>query len=65
MLSPVHAAASKALGVVYASRGDYERARTRLLERLWTATFAEACLYYGRSLDLLDHFVSATLYAAR
>lgn len=59
-LKPDHAAAWKALGVVSAAQGDYERAekpfRTacELQPRL-----PDACLYYGRALYLLNRFQPA------
>jgi tetratricopeptide (TPR) repeat protein len=59
-IQPTNAAAWKALGVVYASRGDYERAEPAFrnaCER--QPSLADACLYYGRSLYLLDRFVTA------
>jgi tetratricopeptide (TPR) repeat protein len=59
-IQPANAAAWKALGVVYASRGDYERAEPAFrnaCER--QPTLADACLYHGRSLYLLDRFTPA------
>lgn len=59
-LQPGNAAAWKALGVVFASLGDYERAETpfrNACER--QASLPDACLYYGRTLYLLDRFEPA------
>src|SRR5215471_3480843 len=57
---PAHAAAWKALGVVFASKGDFESAETpfrNACER--QPTLPEACLYYGRTLYLLNRFQPA------
>jgi len=59
-LQPGNAPAWKALGVVYASRGDYESAEPAFrnaCER--QPKLEEACLYHGRSLYLLDRFAEA------
>ncbi len=59
-LRPDYAAAWKALGVVYASRGDFERAVTQFrnaCER--QPALPDACLYYGRTLYLLNRFQPA------
>jgi tetratricopeptide (TPR) repeat protein len=59
-LQPSDATAWKALGVVLASRGDYARAESAFgnaCER--QPALQDACLYYGRSLYLLDNFVPA------
>lgn len=59
-LQPGNAPAWKALGVVYASRGDYEKAEPAFrnaCER--QPKLEEACLYHGRSLYLLDRFAEA------
>ena len=59
-LQPGNAAAWKALGVVYAARGDYENAEPAFrnaCER--QPKLEEACLYHGRSLYLLDRFPEA------
>jgi superkiller protein 3 len=59
-LQPEYAPAWKALGVVYASRGDYERAETpfrNACER--KPSLSDACLYYGRTLYLLNRFQAA------
>jgi protein O-GlcNAc transferase len=59
-LRPGDAATWKALGVVHASRSDYQRAeepfhRACLLNPL----LPDACLYFGRALYLLDRFEPA------
>ena len=59
-IQPANAPAWKALGVVYASRGDYENAEApfrNACER--QPALEEACLYYGRALYLLDRFPPA------
>jgi len=59
-LQPTNAPAWKALGVVFASTGDYQRAETpfrNACER--QPTLQDACLYYGRTLYLLDRFQPA------
>jgi Flp pilus assembly protein TadD len=65
-LRPDYAPAWKALGVVYASRGDFESAERpfrNACER--QPSLADACLYYGRTLYLLDRFQPATLVLRR
>jgi tetratricopeptide (TPR) repeat protein len=59
-LRPGYAPAWKALGVVYASRGDFENAETpfrNACER--QPSLPDACLYYGRTLYLLNRFQPA------
>ena len=59
-LRPAYAPAWKALGVVYASRGEFERAETpfrNACER--QPSLPDACLYYGRTLYLLNRFQPA------
>ncbi len=59
-LRPESAPAWKALGVVYASRGDFDRAETpfrNACER--QPSLSDACLYYGRTLYLLNRFQAA------
>ncbi len=59
-LRPEYAAAWKALGVVFASRGDFDRAETpfrNACER--QPSLPDACLYYGRTLYLLNRFQPA------
>jgi protein O-GlcNAc transferase len=59
-LRPGYAPAWKALGVVYASRGEFERAETpfrNACER--QPALPDACLYYGRTLYLLNRFQPA------
>jgi tetratricopeptide (TPR) repeat protein len=59
-LRPEYAPAWKALGVVYASRGDFDRAETpfhNACER--QPSLSDACLYYGRTLYLLNRFQAA------
>jgi tetratricopeptide (TPR) repeat protein len=59
-IQPANGAAWKALGVVYASRGDYETAEApfrNACER--QPALEDACLYYGRALYLLDRFLPA------
>src|SRR5205823_382553 len=58
-IQPAHAAAWKALGVVYASRGDYESAEAPFRNACERQALEDACLYYGRALYLLDRFPSA------
>jgi tetratricopeptide (TPR) repeat protein len=56
-LKPEHAAAWKALGVVYAAQGDYEKAEKPFLNACQRQpALADACLYYGRTLYLLNRF---------
>lgn len=59
-LRPTDAVTWRALGVAHASRGDYESAeepfhRACLLDPL----LSDACLYFGRTLYLLDRFEPA------
>jgi protein O-GlcNAc transferase len=59
-LRPDYAPAWKALGVVHASRGEFERADTpfrNACER--QPSLPDACLYYGRTLYLLNRFQPA------
>ena len=59
-LRPAYAQAWKALGVVYASRQEFERAETpfrNACER--EPSLPDACLYYGRTLYLLNRFQPA------
>jgi tetratricopeptide (TPR) repeat protein len=59
-LRPEYAPAWKALGVVYASRGDFDRAETpfrNACER--QPSLSDACLYHGRTLYLLNRFQAA------
>src|SRR5204862_178192 len=59
-IQPANAPAWKALGVVYAARGDYESAEApfrNACER--QPALEDACLYYGRALYLLDRFPPA------
>jgi Flp pilus assembly protein TadD len=59
-LRPEYAPAWKALGVVYASRGEFDRAETpfsNACER--QPSLSDACLYYGRTLYLLNRFQPA------
>lgn len=59
-LRPGYAPAWKALGAVYASRGEFERAETpfrNACER--QPSLPDACLYYGRTLYLLNRFQPA------
>jgi Flp pilus assembly protein TadD len=59
-IRPNDAAAWKALGVVYASRNDYAQAEQPFHRAcLLDFKLADACLYYGRALYLLDHFDQA------
>src|ERR1700730_18638179 len=56
-LRPEHAAAWKALGVVYAAQGDYQKAEKPFLNACQRQpALADACLYYGRTLYLLNRF---------
>src|SRR4051794_1209440 len=53
-IQPGHALAWKALGVVFASQGDYERAETPFRNACERQPSLEgACLYFGRALYLL------------
>jgi Flp pilus assembly protein TadD len=59
-LRPDYARAWKGLGVAYASRGDFESAETpfrNACER--QSSLQDACLYYGRTLYLLNRFQPA------
>ena len=59
-LRPDFAPAWKALGVVFASQGDFENAEDSFrnaCER--QASLADACLYHGRTLYLLNRFQPA------
>jgi tetratricopeptide (TPR) repeat protein len=59
-LRPGYAPAWKALGVAYASRGEFESAETpfrNACER--QPSLPDACLYYGRTLYLLNRFQPA------
>ncbi len=59
-LQPKNAAAWKALGVVFASTGDFEHAEGAFgnaCDR--QRTLPDACLYRGRTLYLLDRFPAA------
>ena len=59
-LKPDHAAAWKALGVVSAAEGDYERAEKPFRTACeLQARLPDACLYYGRTLYLLNRFQAA------
>src|SRR5258708_37418685 len=59
-IQPANASAWKALGVVFATRGDYERAEPAFRNACERQPgLADACLYYGRSLYLLDRFAPA------
>ena len=56
-LRPGYAVAWKALGVVYASQGDYRRAEPPFRNACEQQPgLADACLYYGRTLYLLNQF---------
>src|SRR5919198_297538 len=64
-LKPQYAPAWKALGVVYAEQGDYEHAEEpfhQACER--QPALPDACLYFGRTLYLLNRFQPA-LYVLR
>lgn len=59
-LQPDNAVAWKSLGVAYASRQNFERAETpfrNACER--QPSLRDACLYYGRTLYLLNRFQTA------
>src|ERR1019366_4804925 len=59
-LRPEYAPVWKALGVVYASRGEFDRAEApfrNACER--QPALPDACLYYGRTLHLLNRFQPA------
>src|SRR5436305_534163 len=53
-MQPAAAAAWQALGVVFASQGDFDRAEAPFRNACTRQpTLAGACLYYGRTLYLL------------
>ena len=57
---PDYAPAWKALGVVYASRGEFDRAETPFFNACERQpSLPDACLYYGRTLYLLNRFQPA------
>jgi len=59
-IQPDFTPAWKAIGVIYASRGNFELAEPafrNVCER--QPSLEDACLYYGRSLYLLDRFTPA------
>jgi tetratricopeptide (TPR) repeat protein len=59
-IDPKNAAAWKALGVVFASLGEIENAATPFRNACEQApSLEDACLYYGRTLYLLDRFQPA------
>jgi protein O-GlcNAc transferase len=59
-LRPGYAPAWKALGVVYASRGEFELAETPFRNACERQPWLpDACLYYGRTLYLLNRFQPA------
>lgn len=59
-LQPNHGPAWKALGVVHASRGDFESAEKPFRNACEIRpAVPDACLYYGRTLYLLDRFQPA------
>src|ERR1035438_5118634 len=59
-LRPGDAAAWKALGVVHAAASDYARAEEPFHRAcLLNAKLPDACLYFGRTLYLLDRFEQA------
>ena len=59
-LRPAYAQAWKALGVVYASRQEFELAETPFRNACERApSLPDACLYYGRTLYLLNRFQPA------
>src|SRR5437764_509575 len=59
-LRPEYAPAWKALGVVFASRGEFDRAETPFLNACERQpSLPDACLYYGRTLYLLNRFQPA------
>jgi Flp pilus assembly protein TadD len=67
-LRPGHAATWKALGVAYAEGGDYAAAEQPFHRAcLLNSGEPDACLYFGRTLYLLDRFEEAldVLAAAR
>ena len=56
-LRPGYAAAWKALGVAFASRGEFDRAETPFFNACERQpSLPDACLYYGRTLYLLNRF---------
>jgi tetratricopeptide (TPR) repeat protein len=59
-LRPEHAAAWKAIGVILATRGDYEGADNPFRKACGLQpSLADACLYHGRTLYLLNRFAPA------
>ena len=59
-LRPEFAPAWKALGVVYASRGDFDRAEAPFRNACdRQPSLPDACLYHGRTLYLLNRFQAA------
>ena len=59
-IRPDYAPAWKALGVVFASRGDYEHAEPAFRNACdRQPSLEDACLYFGRALYLLDRFPPA------
>jgi tetratricopeptide (TPR) repeat protein len=59
-LRPEYAPAWKALGVVYASRGDFDRAEAPFRNACQRQpSLPDACLYHGRTLYLLNRFQAA------
>ncbi|HWC99649.1 MAG TPA: tetratricopeptide repeat protein [Candidatus Sulfopaludibacter sp.] len=59
-IRPNDAATWKALGVVYGARGEYALAEQPLHRAcLLDAKLADACLYFGRTLYLLDQYAQA------
>ena len=59
-LRPGYAPAWKALGVVFASRGEFDRAETPFFNACERQpSLPDACLYYGRTLYLLNRFQPA------
>jgi Flp pilus assembly protein TadD len=59
-LRPDYAVAWKSLGVAYASRQDFERAETPFRNACeHQPALRDACLYYGRTLYLLNRFQPA------
>jgi Flp pilus assembly protein TadD len=59
-LQPRHAPAWKAIGVALASRGNIDGAETSFRNACeFESTLPDACLYYGRTLYLLNRFPQA------
>src|SRR5229473_1450650 len=59
-LKPSHATAWKALGVVHAAQGDFDLAEKPFRNACeLQPAFRDACLYYGRTLYLLNRFQPA------